>query len=103
MIETKKGVLKSLRAFQNPFFTGKVVTENGSCRAGFLRKQSRFGKRARPLSHRFAMPALPKGEPLAWRQSFRLKPQSVRFRQSLSLWERCHGVSRDGEGEDANK
>ena len=29
--------------------------------------------------------------------------QSVRFRQSLSLWERCHGVSRDGEGEDANK
>ena len=22
MIETKKGVLKSLRAFQNPFFTG---------------------------------------------------------------------------------
>ena len=56
MIETKKGVLKSLRAFQNPFFTGKVVTENGNCRAGFLRKQSRFGKRARPLSHRFAMP-----------------------------------------------
>ena len=25
--------------------------------------------------------------------------QSVRFRQSLSLWERWHGASRDGEGE----
>ena len=27
--------------------------------------------------------------------------QSVRFRQSLSLWERWHGASRDGEGEPA--
>ena len=27
--------------------------------------------------------------------------QSVRFRQSLSLWERWHGASRDGEGEHA--
>ena len=30
------GVLKSLRAFQNPFFTGGVVTVNGSCCACFL-------------------------------------------------------------------
>ena len=29
------GVLKSLRAFQNPFFTGGVVDENGSCIAAF--------------------------------------------------------------------
>ena len=28
-------------------------------------------KRARPLRHRYAMPPLPKGEALAWRQSFR--------------------------------
>ena len=38
------GVLKSLRAFQNPFFTDGVVTVNGSCCACFLRKQSRCGK-----------------------------------------------------------
>ncbi|RHV53365.1 hypothetical protein DXB44_06195 [Faecalibacterium sp. OM04-11BH] len=25
------GIQKSLRAFLNPFFTGGVVTENGSC------------------------------------------------------------------------
>ena len=32
---------------------------------------------------------------------FPAEVQSVRFRQSLSLWERWHGASRDGEGEDA--
>ena len=37
-------VPKRLRAFRNYFFTGGVVTENGSCRAGFLRKQRRGGK-----------------------------------------------------------
>ncbi len=30
-------------------FTGGVVKANGSCRAGFLRKQSRGGERPRPL------------------------------------------------------
>ena len=30
---------------------------------------------------------------------FPAKVQSIRARQSLSLWERWHGVSRDGEGE----
>ncbi len=30
---------------------------------------------------------------------FPAKVQSIRSRQSLSLWERWHGVSRDGEGE----
>ena len=29
------GVLKSLRAFQNPIFTGGVVEENGICSAAF--------------------------------------------------------------------
>ena len=34
---------------------------------------------------------------------FPVQVQSFRFRQSLSLWERWHGVSRDGEGEAANR
>ena len=34
-------VSKRLRAFRNYFFTGGVVTKNGSRRARFLRKQSR--------------------------------------------------------------
>ena len=34
-------------------------------------------------------------------EKFPVKLQSVSFRQSLSLWERWHGASRDGEGEDA--
>ena len=33
---------------------------------------------------------------------FPAEVQSVRFRQSLSLWERWHGASRDGEGEAAD-
>ena len=40
--------------------------------------------------------ALPKGEPLA-------KPESCPQCQSLSLWERWHCVSNDGEGEAVNK
>ena len=32
---------------------------------------------------------------------FPVELQSVRFRQSLSLWERWHCVSNDGEGEPA--
>mgnify|MGYP005931283469 CR=1 FL=1 len=35
--------------------------------------------------------------------SFPVELQSVRFRQSLSLWERWHCVSNDGEGEPAEK
>ena len=38
-------------------------------------------------------PAPPKGEPLA-------KPESLPYCQGLSLWERWHSVSCDGEGED---
>ena len=32
-------------------------------------------------------------------EKFPVKVQSLRLRQSLSLWERWHGASRDGEGE----
>ena len=37
-----------------------------------------------------------KGEPLA-------KPETLPYCQGLSLWERWHGVSRDGEGKPASK
>ena len=47
------------------------------------------------LSGAFA-PAPPKGEPLA-------KPETLPYCQGLSLWERWHGVSRDGEGKPASK
>ena len=36
-------VYRGLRAAIYAFFTGGVVTANGSCRAGFLRKQPRGG------------------------------------------------------------
>ncbi len=45
------GIQKSLRAFLNPLFTSRVVTENGICSV-------------LALSGAYA-PALPKGEPLA--------------------------------------
>ena len=64
------GVQKRLRAFLYPFFTGGVVKANGSCRACFLRKQARRG--APSPSQSPLVTALPKGEPLAWRHSFRL-------------------------------
>ena len=40
--------------------------------------------------------APPRGEPLA-------KPKTLPYCQGLSLWERWHGVSRDGEGKPASK
>ena len=42
-----------------------------------------------------------KGRALGMAVQFPAKVQSIRSRQSLSLWERWHGVSRDGEGEPA--
>ena len=43
----------------------------------------------------------PKGGALGITVQFPVKLKSFRFRQSLSLWERWHGASRDGEGKDA--
>ena len=43
----------------------------------------------------------PKGRALGMAVSFPVELQSVRVRQSLSLWERWHCVSNDGEGEPA--
>ena len=45
----------------------------------------------------------PKGRALGMAVSFPVELQSVRFRQSLSLWERWHCVSNDREGEPAEK
>ena len=53
----------------------------------------RFWRLALSASLRSA--ALPKGEPLAKRQTFW-------FCQGLSLWERWHAIGRDGEGEAAD-
>ena len=68
MIETKKGVLKSLRAFQNPFFTGEVVEENGICSAAFYESAALRESAAglRPLSQNLTVLPAPSGrEPLA--------------------------------------
>ena len=42
-------ILENLRIFQNCLFTGGVITESGSCRAGFLRKHSRGGVNVLPV------------------------------------------------------
>ena len=39
------GIQKSLRAFLNPLFTGRVAARSGICRACFLRKRWRCGER----------------------------------------------------------
>ena len=71
-------------------FTGGVVEGNGSCRACFLRKQSRGGQQARPLRHGLRRATSPKGRGLGIAAKLPVELQSVRFRQSLSLWERWH-------------
>ena len=43
-------ILENLRIFQNCLFTGGVITESGSCRAGFLWKHSRGGVNVLPVS-----------------------------------------------------
>ena len=42
-------ILENLRIFQNCLFTGGVITESGSCRAGFLWKPSRGGANVLPV------------------------------------------------------
>ena len=49
-----------------------------------------------PAQSHIRSTAPPKGEPLA-------KPKTLPYCQGLSLWERWHGVSRDGEGKPASK
>ena len=49
-----------------------------------------------PLSLTFVRQLPQRGEPLA-------KPKTLPYCQGLSLWERWHGVSRDGEGKPASK
>ena len=68
------GVLKSLRAFQNPFFTGGVVMANGIFCAGFLRKHSRGGKYPLSLA---ALASSPKGTPFVAAANFPALPKAV--------------------------
>ena len=59
------GIQKSLRAFLNPLFTSRVVTENGICSAAFC-ESAALRESVLALSGAYA-PALPKGEALAER------------------------------------
>ena len=86
-------ILENLRIFQNCLFTGGVVKGNGWCSARFLRKQSRCGQRARPLSQILsALTALPKGEPLAVHANVTSLPRPLPLGEVASR-------SDDGEGE----
>ena len=60
------------------------------------RDTAELRKTASPSQSHICSTALPKGEPLA-------KPETLPYCQRLSLWERWHGVSRDGEGEAAKE
>ena len=65
------GATERLRALRCSIFTGGVVTASSRCLACFRWKRRCGGKLASPLSQALSgLPALPKGEPLAWRQSF---------------------------------
>ena len=66
------GVQKRLRAFLNPIFTDGVVTENGICSAAFC-ESAALRLASSPLQSPLVT-TLPKGEPLAWRESFRACP-----------------------------
>ena len=66
------GIPERLRTLRYSIFTGGVVEENGSCRACFLRKQSRSGGTPSVKAYGFA--TFPKGTAFArGRQSLRLK------------------------------
>ena len=71
-------VQKRLRAFLYPFFTGGVVKANGSCRAGFLRKQSH----SRETGHFFIAPAPVKKQVGKSRRIFRLATKKYKFLES---------------------
>ncbi len=45
------GIQKSLRAFLNPLFTSRVVTENGICSAAFCETSSPKGRASGKAAH----------------------------------------------------
>ena len=91
-------ILENLRIFQNCLFTGGVVTESSICSAAFCESaalRETNPQLARPLSQSLsALPALPKGEPLAVHADF------ISLPRPLPLGE-VDLRSKDGEGEDA--
>ena len=77
-------VCRALRSAPNAIFTGGVVEKNGIFSAAFC--ESMALRLAPSPSQSPSVTALPKGEPLAWRESFR---QS----RKLCRWERSPGGS----------
>ena len=72
------GIQKSLRAFLNPLFTGRVAAGSSICRACFLRKRRRYGKRT--LSVIAARCHLPRRGRFC--STYRQMPKSSPFRGS---------------------
>ena len=96
IIRAKSG---SLRAARLCIFTGGVVKANGSCRACFLRKQSRGGRMSSPSQSKpdgFA--SSPKGRALGIEGKFPVELQSVRFRQRLPPRGSCQSRQALTEG-----
>ena len=73
------GVLKSLRAFQNPFFTGGVVEENGTCSAAFY-ESAALRETGSPSQSSLRDASSPKGRALGMAVQFPAKVQSLRVR-----------------------
>ena len=64
-------ILENLRIFQNCLFTGGVVAANGIYSAAFCESAAlRESGLALSVSSLRSLPPLPKGEALAWRESF---------------------------------
>ena len=71
-------ILENLRIFQNCLFTGGVVKENSICSAAFC-ESAALREKGSPSQALSGLPALPKGEPLAWRESFRQSRKLCRW------------------------
>ena len=76
----------------SPWHSGKVSGLSATCpvlpRGVFPANGRAHSVSGLDLSASLRSAALPKGEPLAVHATFPAQVQSVRFRQSLSLWER---------------
>ena len=68
------GVLKSLRAFQNPISTGGVVEENGICSAAFCESAALREKDSPSQSSPVGLASSPKGRALGTAEKFPAKP-----------------------------
>ena len=67
------GVLKSLRAFQNPISTGGVVEENGICSAAFCESAALREKDSPSQSSPVGLASSPKGRAFGMAEKFPAK------------------------------